>query len=325
MRASVVVPVYAADEEALRQLGLCLKGLAGGEFELLVVDDGSPRLGPEVARMVAAAGGRYLRMAMQSGPALARNLAAGEARGDVLLFFDADTVVHADTISRLLGRLEGDEGLAAVMGSYDVSPEDPGVVSQFRNLLHCFVHHESAGEAQTFWTGCGAVRRSWFARLGGFAARYREPSIEDVEFGCRLAAAGGRIWLDPAAQVTHLKRWTLVGMVKTDLWKRAVPWTRLMRTHGLPKGLNFSWKDRVAGACVGLMGLSLGLGYWVGFGWWIVPALLLVWLKWGLLRFLVGQRGVGFGFVCYWLLVLHLTTAVVGFVIGRIWDEHWST
>lgn len=322
MRASIVIPVYAGGEEHLRQLRLCLGGVAPSlsrDVELLAVDDGSPSLGATVRAMVEGSGGRYVRMERQSGPAMARNFAAKEAMGEILIFLDADTVAHEDTVERLLERLEGNRDLAAVMGSYDERPESRAVVSEFRNLLHCHVHHESAGAAQTFWTGCGAVRREWFERLGGFSSRYREPSIEDVEFGYRLTAAGGKIWLDPSAQVQHLKRWTLKSMVMTDLWKRAVPWTRLMREHPLPQGLNFSLRERAAaGSVAGFGVMSLG-GLYGGEGWWIGAALMLAalaGLKWPFLRFLGARRGWGFAAVGLGLLGLHLATALAGLVIG---------
>lgn len=324
MRASVIVPAYAGNEEGLRQVRLCMAALrptAAAGLELLVVDDASPKLGEAVRQLVEAVGGRYLRMSQQSGPALARNYGASVAAGDILLFFDADVVVHADTVELLLRRLEAEPGLAAVMGSYDDAPEATGTVSQFRNLLHCFVHHESAGPAQTFWTGCGAVRREWFQKLGGFSERYRVPSIEDVEFGYRLTAAGGKIWLDPKAQVQHLKLWTLEGMITTDLWKRAVPWTQLMREHPLPQGLNFSLRERAAALSVGLMGVALLAGLWGGGVWWSGFALcwlLLVALKWKFVAFLVERRGVGFAVAGVVLLAIHLATALLGLVIGTL-------
>lgn len=324
MTASIIIPVYASSQENLRQLTRCLAAVepaVKAGLELVAVDDGSPQLGAEVARMVESIGGKYVRMQQQSGPALARNFAAGKSRGDVLIFFDADTVAHPDTVQKLLARLEAEPGLAAVMGSYDETPEARGAVSEFRNLLHCFVHHESAGPAQTFWTGCGAVRREWFERVGGFSQRYREPSIEDVEFGYRVTAAGGRIWLDPSAQVQHMKRWTLESMVMTDLWKRAVPWTRLMQEHPLPEGLNFSLRERLAALSVAGMVAGLGLGLLGGGIWWAPAALCvlsLAVLKWKLLAFLSERRGGLFAAASFALLALHLLTAIGGFVIGRL-------
>jgi GT2 family glycosyltransferase len=324
MRASVVIPVYASSEESLRQLGRCLAAVepvVSEGIEVLAVDDGSPLLGAKVAELVSKIGGKYVRMSAQSGPAMARNEAARQAQGDVLIFFDADTVAHPNTVGKLMGRLEEEPGLAAVMGSYDETPEARGIVSEFRNLLHCFVHHESAGPAQTFWTGCGAVRRDWFERVGGFSQRYREPSIEDVEFGYRVTAAGGKIWLDPTAQVQHMKRWTLKSMVLTDLWKRAVPWTRLMQEHPLPEGLNFSLRERLAAMSVAgiVAGVFVGL---LGGGLWWMPAAIslaaLVVLKWKFLAFLNRRRGLVFAMAGLGLLALHLLTAILGFVIGRV-------
>ena len=52
--------------------------------------------------------------------------------------------------------------LTAVMGSYDDTPSEPGLVSQYRNLLHHFVHQVGREKASTFWAGCGAVRRGAF-------------------------------------------------------------------------------------------------------------------------------------------------------------------
>ena len=51
----------------------------------------------------------------------------------------------------------------------------------------------------TFWTGLGAVRRDAFLAVGGFdGARYPHPSIEDIELGRRLFAAGGPAPARPA-------------------------------------------------------------------------------------------------------------------------------
>ena len=71
--------------------------------------------------------------------------------------------------------------------------------------------------------------RTCFEASGGFdAERYLVPSIEDIELGTRLAAAGCKIELDPLLQGTHLKAWSLRGMVETDFWARGVPWVELL-------------------------------------------------------------------------------------------------
>ena len=188
-----------------------------------------------------------------SGPALARNIGAAEANADVLVFVDADIVVHPDIFRRIRAAFYVDPDLTALLGSYDDGPQDPGAVSAFRNLLHHYVHRTQPGPAQTFWTGLGAVRREAFEAVGGFdAERYTVPSIEDIDFGRRLFARGARIDLDPRVQGTHLKHWSVRGMVKTDLLRRGVPWmSMLLRERSTSASLNLSSRHRVSTlACV---------------------------------------------------------------------------
>jgi GT2 family glycosyltransferase len=180
-------------------------------------------------------------------PAEARNIGAGQATGDVLLFIDADVEVHSDVCERIRRVFEEDPELAAVFGSYDDDPEHNGLVSDFRNLLHHQVHQEGAGAATTFWSGLGAVRRDAFVAMSGFDERLRY--LEDVDLGMRLSESGRRIRLDPAIQGKHLKRWTLANMVYTDVFGRGVPWVRLLaksRSHSTT--LNLGWRHRASSA-----------------------------------------------------------------------------
>jgi GT2 family glycosyltransferase len=182
------------------------------------------------------------------GPADARNRGAARASGEVLVFVDADVLPHRDAFSRIRRAFENDPSLAALFGSYDECPADPGAVSVFRNLLHHHVHRHNAGRATTFWAGLGAVRREIFDTVAGFdAQRYPIPSVEDIDLGVRLTAAGGKIELDPYVQGTHLKAWSLRGMVESDLWHRGVPWVELLLRHGRGSAaLNLGWRHRLS-------------------------------------------------------------------------------
>ena len=185
-----------------------------------------------------------------AGPAVARNLGVARGSGEIVVFVDSDVEVHPDALRRLREALERDPRLDAVFGSYDDRPADPAVVSRFRNLLHHHVHVSSPGPAATFWAGLGAIRRDVFEASGGFdEQRYPRPSIEDIEFGMRLHAAGGRIELEPAARGTHLKTWTLRSMLRTDFADRGAPWVALQLEAGHAAGsLNLTWRQRIAAA-----------------------------------------------------------------------------
>jgi hypothetical protein len=191
-----------------------------------------------------------------AGPAAARNEGARRARGELLVFVDSDVVVHPDAIARIETAF-ADPGVTALFGSYDDAPDAAGVVSGFRNLLHHHVHSSTPGFAQTFWAGLGAIRRDAFEAAGGFdAARYPVPSIEDIELGARLVRGGARIVLDPTVRGTHLKEWSLIEMVRTDLLRRGVPWVELLAERDPPspsagragstRALNLGWRHRVS-------------------------------------------------------------------------------
>jgi GT2 family glycosyltransferase len=181
------------------------------------------------------------------GPAAARNIGVDATSGEIIVFVDADVVVHEDALARLRQCLRDDPDVVAVFGSYDDRVATHGLVAAYRNLLHHVVHQRHAGPVPTFWAGLGAVRRDAFTAVGGFDAdRYPRPSIEDVELGARLAARG-IVRLDASAQGTHLKEWTLRSMVETDVLRRGAPWVQLLvdRRH-VPRTLNLGARERAS-------------------------------------------------------------------------------
>lgn len=245
----------------------------------------------------------------------ARNEGVRRATGDLVVFVDADVEVRPEAFRRIRAAFDADSSMTAVFGSYDDTPDHPGVVSRFRNLLHHHVHQLGAGPAETFWTGLGAVRRTAFSAIGGFdEARYPHPSIEDIEFGDRLIASGGSVVLDPTIQGTHLKAWSLRSMVWTDLARRAVPWVALqVRTGRMSATLNCGWRHRASAAAVLLLSLAVA-------GW--APAVAafalsaLVGLNHAFYGLLVRQLGPWNAAVGVLLHALHHLVAIVAVPVG---------
>lgn len=255
---SVVVPAFNAASYLRRTLpALC--DSSGLSFEMIVVDDGST---DDTAESAAGYADIILRLPFQGGPAKARNAGAGESRGDILFFVDADVLLPRDALSRVVRFLDGHPSVGAVFGSYDEEPAGSGFISQFKNLFHHYVHQNAREAATTFWAGCGAVRKAVFFSAGGFPETYRSAAIEDVDMGYRLAGEGVEIRLLKDLQVKHLKTWTFCSLLRTDIFARAVPWTRLALEKGLPRDLNFKPADRAGGALVLLLTLGLALSPW---------------------------------------------------------------
>jgi glycosyltransferase involved in cell wall biosynthesis len=230
---SVIVPAH----QGQHVLPLSLNALVASAlprdkwWELIVVDDAStddtPLVAAQYADTIVRLSGR------PHGPAYARNRGFEVARGDIIVFIDADVCVHRDTLARFAELFANNPDIGGAFGSYDAHPAEPGFVSQYRNLLHHYHHQINPGDAETFWAGCGAVRADVFAAAGKYNEwHFSRPQIEDIELGHRITDLGHRIVLRPEIQCTHLKRWTFRSMIEADLKDRGVPWARLLVAEG---------------------------------------------------------------------------------------------
>ncbi len=316
-RLAIVMPAYQAAHLLPQTLPPLVANPLGAE--VLVVDPGSTDGTADVAERLGA---RVLRLGRRAGPAEARNAGTELVDADVVLFVDSDCVAHADTVERVHRAFADDPQLVTLTGSYDDTPPDPGFFSQYMNLRHHATHQHARRENATFWAGCGAVRRDAFLQVGGFdAALYPRPMIEDIELGMRMAPLG-RTCLDPALHVTHLKRWTLRSTVHTDVFCRAVPWSRLLRERGgMPNDLNLRTSQRVAAllaplallACVALPALLV-----LGSVWALVPAALIaasLALNADLVLSFLRRRGLGFALGGWLFHQVHLFYSAVTFVV----------
>ena len=270
---SVVMPVYNGCAFIARSLPPLMEMERRGELaEVIVVDDTST---DDTAVVAAAMGARVMPSGGRLGPGGARNQAAAQATGEVLWFVDADVVVHKDA-AREIRRAFSEPGVTAVFGCYDDQPPAKNFLSQYKNLVHHFYHHRGGGEASTFWAGCGAVRKDAFLAIGGFdVVRYTRPSIEDIELGYRLRAAGGRIVLWPALQGTHLKVWRFLNLIHTEVFCRAIPWSRLMLSQtGLVNELNVGTAERLRAVLAGLFFAGSAASLHPAVPGWVALALL---------------------------------------------------
>ncbi|NEP18629.1 MAG: glycosyltransferase family 2 protein [Leptolyngbya sp. SIO4C1] len=325
---SVIIPVYNGGALFERCLE-ALSAIKSDYHEIIVVADGDTDGSWQKAQ---AFGAKVIRLPSSGGPARARNIGADAATGKVLFFTDADVAIHADTLAKVAQAFNQNPALAALIGSYDDEPGDFRFLSQYRNLLHHYTHQTSKADANTFWGACGAIRADVFQQMGGFSVAYRRPTIEDIELGYRLRAAGHQIALCRDVQVKHLKRWTASSMLKADFFYRALPWTELiLREQRLDNDLNLSMASRLSVGLSYVLLLSLAimpLTTTLGRVWLTVNLLIAtVWiggllqLNFSLYRFFYIKRGLGFALRSvpwHWLYYLYSGLA---FVIGTL--RHW--
>jgi glycosyltransferase involved in cell wall biosynthesis len=288
---SVIIPVRNGGAK----LRICLKSLSDCQpppTEVIVVVDGDTGNDQQVAEEFTA---HVFTIPKPKGPSAARNLGARSAHGDILYFVDADVAVPPDAISQISDAFKQQTEMSAAFGSYDEFPFEKNFLSQYKNLLHYYVHHTANEEASTFWTGSGAIRREVFEKMGGFDEELI--CIEDIELGYRLRGAGYKIRLLRDLRVKHLKRWDSISLLKTDFFCRALPWTELILNEGsFPDDLNVKLSGRLSVIFIYILPLMLFGALW--FRWLLFPSgvliLGLVALNWDLYCFFYKRRGLTF-------------------------------
>ena len=253
---SVIIPSYNSSQYLLQCLD-AIKSSYYTNYEIIVVDDASTDKSPEIARQ---AGTHLIQMDKQLGPGAARNTGVHHAKGDIYFFVDSDVVINPDSISCAVNHFLKNPEVGALFGSYDNQPSAINFCSQYKNLFHHFIHQTSHEDANTFWAGCGAIRKEVFHEVGGFdIVRYTKPSIEDIELGLRISKQGYKILILKTLQAKHLKQWSLFSLLYTDIFCRAIPWANLIiASREIPKGLNFQKNHLISSFCVGLL-VALGI------------------------------------------------------------------
>jgi GT2 family glycosyltransferase len=301
---AVIIPARNAAATLAQSLQALFAQISADD-EVVVVDDFST---DDTCDVAARFNVKLIKLPRHMGASAARNRGVELTHAPLLFFCDADVVLAPGALARAKAIMSHPE-VGALIGSYDDDPAAPTTISRFKNLAHHHFHQRSRAEATTFWGACGLVRRELLVAAGGFDDNQR--FIGDVELGYRLSALGVRIVLDPELQVKHLKKWTLISLLRTDVFIRAIPWTLLWLKHRrLPGDLNFSADQRAAAIVAFGLAIAIPMSIFRYQAWLVVVLLITAafWLNRDLYRLFFRRGGLWFainGFLLQQLYYLY--------------------
>jgi glycosyltransferase involved in cell wall biosynthesis len=199
---SVIIPAYRCAEYIVHGIESVLaQSLA--DFEILIVNDGSPDTAELEAILAPYAGRiRYFKQS-NKGPSAARNLGIRNAFGKYVAFLDGDDYWTSDHLAKNVAILERDPQLAlAYCDCILVKNGEPVSRVFFVQRQSSSVSFESLLlQSSTISTSSVVVSRDAVVAAGGFDENLRR--CEDFDMWLRLAFAGGRMAYHPDAEVYH--------------------------------------------------------------------------------------------------------------------------
>jgi glycosyltransferase involved in cell wall biosynthesis len=322
-RVSVVIPAH----NAATTLGAALESIfanRGVSFEVLVVNDASTDDTQAVALRFPC---RVISLTTNIMSANCRNLGAQLAGGEIVVFSDADELLAPDTLARFARAFDDNPSVSAIVGSLTSDTPMPGFFSKFKNFQHHFTHQTAHSDGATLDSGRAALRRAVFLELGGFEPAFSGASIEDIALGYRMFRLGHRIRFQPDIQFIHLKAYTFLSMIRSDVLHRAIPWTGLMlRERIFRNDLNTKSGNVASVVLAWLISVSLiaaTLGFWPAFALAGAFALAIAVLNAAFLRALWSQFGGWFALraaaflpIMYFYHGVGLIAGVLAYVAG---------
>ena len=198
MNISIVMPTL--DEELLIAKTLDSTRQVVGDAELIVVDGGSGDRTPELARPFAHV------VTARRGRAVQMNAGAMLARGEVLLFQHADTLMPPGALDMVRAALDDEQ---VIGGAFAIRFDEPGWMYERmgRDTTRRSLNGSYTGDQ------CIFVRREAFWRMGGYP---RLEIMEDVELSHTMRRLGP-VKLIPTPVVTSARRHRACGLLKVLL------------------------------------------------------------------------------------------------------------
>ncbi len=214
LEATVIVPVYNGE----KRIGKCLDSLieqSKKPGEIIVVDDGSNDKTVDVIKKF-----KKVKLIKQNhkGPAAARNLGAKKARGNILLFTDADCVVDKNWVSEMIKPFK-DKEMAGVQGRYKTLQKGLIARSVQLEIEDRYDRMKSRKHIDFIGSYSAGYRKRIFTKFRGFDESFPTASGEDPELSFKLSKAGHKMVFNQDAIVYHEHVDSLKAYLRQKFWR----------------------------------------------------------------------------------------------------------
>lgn len=250
---SVLVVTYGGLPLTRRCLDSLLKEETWPRLEVLVVDNASPDGTREYLRSLSDPRVRLLLQDSNLGFPKANNVALEEARGDVILFLNNDTVVPPGMIGRLVQALQRDRQIGLLCATTNFCGNEARVEPGYEDLadLPAFAagrarrHAGRVLDLPVAALYCAAARREVVEEVGLLDEAFGIGMFEDDDYSLRMRQAGYRVACAEDAYVHHVGQGSFQNLSRQEyqsLWERNQTyyerkWGKSWKPHTLRAGV----------------------------------------------------------------------------------------
>ncbi len=203
-RFSIVIATYNTTD-VLRQ---CVESLENqstdrNAFELIVVNDGDK----DITKDVGASGHRFKTRTFHQdhqGPAAARNLGIRNARGEIILFLDDDSLPTKGWFNATVKAWETHPECDGIGGCIAMDPMDSIYCRVNADFFNWYLEQHLSSNHSSFLVTCNAgYKKSSLEKVGLFDDRFKKASGEDRDLNIKILKTGGKLRLDKNILVYH--------------------------------------------------------------------------------------------------------------------------
>lgn len=216
---SVIIPTYNRPQK----LSECLSALSEMDypnFEVVIVDDGSPINLDEIISIWRQKLTINLLKQTNQGPSTARNLGVNHAKGKFLAFTDDDCIPAKNWLKQFAQQLE--KTPHALVGGSTVNGLTQNIYSSTSQMLVDYLYdyynqvdNKKNRQTSFFTSNNFAVSKEVFIHIGGFSQKFPLAAAEDREWCDRTLTLGYEMIYLPSALVYHYHDLTL-----TQFWRQ---------------------------------------------------------------------------------------------------------
>ena len=196
---SIVIPTYNSEKFMPNLLdSIFNNGIE--DMEVIIVDDCSNDDTVKIAKSYPV---RVIELEKNEGPAKARNIGVKAAKGDIIFFLDSDVIVLDGAIKEVKDYFGKNPSANCVIGICSTESLNNGFVPKYMAMFE-YIHliGTKDNKVSVFAPRCGAVRKDFFEKIGGYNEMYRGADVEDFEFATFKQAA--RNYFKRAVMWVHL-------------------------------------------------------------------------------------------------------------------------